>query len=122
MVGATGIEPVTPSMSRRCSSAELRALYLGQVLSAPNWRSKAAAGPLLAHDLIRKPVPTFRGHAAQAAGSLFTSLTRSRRWIGLDSTLACLGAVESALSATAAKPVMNMILMSGSSSAARRAC
>src|SRR5664279_3052318 len=27
MVGATGIEPVTPSMSRRCSSAELRALY-----------------------------------------------------------------------------------------------
>ena len=25
MVGATGIEPVTPSMSRRCSSAELRA-------------------------------------------------------------------------------------------------
>ena len=26
MVGATGIEPVTPSMSRRCSSAELRAL------------------------------------------------------------------------------------------------
>ena len=27
VVGATGIEPVTPSMSRRCSSAELRALY-----------------------------------------------------------------------------------------------
>ena len=40
---------------------------------------------------------------------------------GFDNTLACLGAVESALSATAAKPVMNMILMSGSSSAARRA-
>ena len=26
MVGATGIEPVTPSMSRKCSPAELRAL------------------------------------------------------------------------------------------------
>ncbi len=25
MVGATGIEPVTPSMSRKCSPAELRA-------------------------------------------------------------------------------------------------
>ena len=25
MVGATGIEPVTPAMSRRCSPAELRA-------------------------------------------------------------------------------------------------
>ncbi len=25
MVGVTGIEPVTPSMSRKCSSAELRA-------------------------------------------------------------------------------------------------
>ncbi len=25
MVGATGIEPVTPAMSRRCSTAELRA-------------------------------------------------------------------------------------------------
>src|SRR5438105_15453288 len=41
--------------------------------------------------------------------------------MGFDSTLACLGAVESAFSATAAKPVMNMILMSGSSSAALRA-
>jgi hypothetical protein len=26
VVGATGIEPVTPSMSTRCSPAELRAL------------------------------------------------------------------------------------------------
>src|SRR5665213_4015494 len=33
----------------------------------------------------------------QAASILCTSLTRSRRWMGLDSTLACLGAVESAL-------------------------
>ena len=31
MVGATGIEPVTPSMSRRCSSAELRALKRGLI-------------------------------------------------------------------------------------------
>src|ERR1039458_7029992 len=72
------------------------------VLSAPNWRGKPPREPY-------------------AASILVTSLTRSRRWIGLDSTLACLGAVESALSATAAKPVMNMILISGSSSAARRA-
>ena len=28
LVGATGIEPVTPSMSTRCSPAELRALNL----------------------------------------------------------------------------------------------
>ena len=37
------------------------------------------------------------------------------------STLAFLGASESEFRATAAKPVMNMILMSGSSSEARRA-
>ncbi len=30
MVGATGIEPVTPSMSRKCSPAELRALRTGR--------------------------------------------------------------------------------------------
>src|SRR5260221_33547 len=42
MVGATGIEPVTPSMSRRCSSAELRALKTVTDLSAPNRRGKAA--------------------------------------------------------------------------------
>jgi hypothetical protein len=34
MVGATGIEPVTPSMSTRCSPAELRALRLPD-----GWRS-----------------------------------------------------------------------------------
>ena len=39
-----------------------------------------------------------------------TSATRSRRWKGLDSTLASFGARESGCSATAAKPVMNMIL------------
>src|SRR5207249_3496133 len=32
MVGATGIEPVTPSMSTRCSPAELRALELSDGL------------------------------------------------------------------------------------------
>ena len=29
MVGATGIEPVTPSVSGRCSPAELRARFTG---------------------------------------------------------------------------------------------
>src|SRR6266850_7657728 len=56
-----------------------------------------------------------------AASILPTSLTSSRRRNGFDSTFACLGAAESGLSATAANPVMNMILISGSSSAARRA-
>ena len=41
--------------------------------------------------------------AAQAASILWTSLTRSRRCTGLDRTLACLGAVESPFSATAAQ-------------------
>src|SRR5258707_14157207 len=54
--------------------------------------------------------------ANQAASILFTSLTNSRRWTGFDSTLAFFGASESEFRATAAKPVMNMILMSGSSS------
>ena len=27
LVGATGIEPVTPAMSRQCSTAELRTQY-----------------------------------------------------------------------------------------------
>jgi hypothetical protein len=39
----------------------------------------------------------------------------------LDSTLASFGVSESEFSATAAKPVMNITLMSGSSSEARRA-
>ena len=42
-----------------------------------------------------------------------TSATISRRWKGLDRTLACLGALEEGCSATAAKPVMNMILSAG---------
>ncbi len=50
-----------------------------------------------------------------------TSATISRRWNGLDSTLACLGALAAGCSATAAKPVMNMILSARSISAARLA-
>jgi hypothetical protein len=46
MVGATGIEPVTPSMSTRCSPAELRALkpeLTGWVpISAPQRAGKDA--------------------------------------------------------------------------------
>jgi hypothetical protein len=57
----------------------------------------------------------------QAAMTRATSSTRSRRWKGLDRTLASLGAAEPAFRATAAKPVMNMIFRPGSTSAARRA-
>src|SRR6202165_5422753 len=46
MVGATGIEPVTPSMSTRCSPAELRALKPdvtgGVRISAPKRAGKDA--------------------------------------------------------------------------------
>lgn len=47
MVGATGIEPVTPSMSTRCSPAELRAphgvVVTGGVrISAPKRAGKDA--------------------------------------------------------------------------------
>ena len=47
MVGATGIEPVTPSMSTRCSPAELRAphrvVFTGGVrISAPKRAGKQA--------------------------------------------------------------------------------
>src|SRR2546429_4102687 len=110
MVGATGIEPVTPSMSTRCSPAELRALQLsdglGFYIGSKAGRQGCLAGVWIAN---------------QAASILFTSLTNSRRWTGLDSTLGFFGASESGLSATAAKPVMNMILMLGSGSQARRA-
>src|SRR5450755_4256984 len=49
MVGATGIEPVTPSMSTRCSPAELRApkrvVVTGWVrISAPKQAGKEAWG------------------------------------------------------------------------------
>jgi hypothetical protein len=63
----------------------------------------------------RKPQRQPASRPSAHAASIFpTSLTRSRKWDGLESTLACFGAEESGLSATAAKPVMNMILMSGS--------
>ena len=57
----------------------------------------------------------------QAASSRSISRTRSFRWNGLESTRASFGAGESLFRVTAAKPVMNMIFRSGSSSAARRA-
>src|SRR5664279_4012252 len=41
VVGATGIEPVTPSMSTRCSPAELRALRPGHHGWGPYIGSKA---------------------------------------------------------------------------------
>ena len=46
MVGATGIEPVTPAMSRRCSTAELRAHPLdgGLLEPGPSFRNRARAG------------------------------------------------------------------------------
>jgi hypothetical protein len=37
--------------------------------SSPEW-SACALGFLLAHDLFRKPVPTFRDHALMRAGFL----------------------------------------------------
>jgi hypothetical protein len=38
VVGATGIEPVTPSMSTRCSPAELRALKIQRYRDASLYR------------------------------------------------------------------------------------
>jgi NAD(P)-dependent dehydrogenase (short-subunit alcohol dehydrogenase family) len=65
--------------------------------------------------------PDRPGAAGYAASRRSTWVTRSRRWKGFDSTLAFFGACESGLSATAAKPVMNITFSSGSSSVARRA-
>src|SRR3954452_1011112 len=102
MVGATGIEPVTPSMSTRCSPAELRALRLPD-----GWR------PYIGSAAGRQGCLAAGGERCldQAASILFTSLTNSRRWTGFDSTFAFLGASESEFSATAANPVMNMLMM-----------
>src|SRR3984957_20544395 len=102
MVGATGIEPVTPSMSTRCSPAELRAphreVFTGAVrISAPKRAGKDAWPG------VYEPLPGL-WQPNQAASILFTSLTNSRRWTGFDSTFAFFGASESELSATAAKP------------------
>ena len=49
MVGTTGIEPVTPSMSTRCSPAELRARH-GEGITT-------AARLVLSHRGIDKPLP-----------------------------------------------------------------
>src|ERR1700731_3984884 len=70
VVGATGIEPVTPSMSTRCSPAELRApqgvVVTGLVrISAPK-RAGKDAWPGRCGGF---------GSANQAASILFTSLT-----------------------------------------------
>src|SRR4051794_614357 len=65
MVGATGIEPVTPSMSTRCSPAELRArtLVCGMAPFNDPERGRQAAKAVMRLTLSEKPVPTFRGQA-----------------------------------------------------------
>ena len=77
VVGATGIEPVTPTMSRQCSSAELR-----------TQTARFGGVGLIGYGRVRQ------ADQAATASIFWTSLTRSRRWIGLDSTLACFGAAE----------------------------
>ncbi len=98
MVGATGIEPVTPSMSTRCSPAELRALKPeltgGVRISAPKrgrqgiaFSSEVGTGSRQENASEQGPAPHPRIERArgpvQAASILFTSLTNSRRWTGL---------------------------------------
>src|ERR1700749_439233 len=101
MVDATGIEPVTPSMSTRGCPAELR-LKTG----VPPFRAGGRRG----YNDNRRDTQA-RPQAAAIIRS--TSETISRRWIGLDSTFAPGGAVSLAARATAAKPVMNMIRRPG---------
>lgn len=105
MVDVTGIEPVTPSMSTRCSTAELhvRGRLPGREAEAGIYRRGGACAS----------GQTRGGVAAQAASIRSTSTTSSRRWTGLARTRAPGGAVSSAFSATAAKPVMNMIRRPG---------
>ena len=47
MVGATGIEPVTPAVSRQCSTAELRTHYLINYLTKCTGHSGLAGGQSL---------------------------------------------------------------------------
>src|SRR5947209_9113792 len=94
MVGATGIEPVTPSMSTRCSPAELRALKSS---------NGAGMGPYIGSGAGRQGCFGNGPGANQAASNLFTSLTNSRKCTGLDSTFAFFGASESEFRATAAR-------------------
>ena len=78
----------------------------------------------MAGGLYSRPGPAKKSVAMgrQAAAIIrSTSATISRRWKGLDRTLACLGASEAGCSATAAKPVMNMIFRAAFSSTARLA-
>jgi hypothetical protein len=74
------------------------------------------AGPFLRDDFdfseTTAPGGRNRPSGGQAATIRSTSPTRSRRWTGLDRTLAC-GLAWAADRATAAKPVMNMMRMPG---------
>src|SRR5947209_20514897 len=63
VVGATGIEPVTPSMSTRCSPAELRALNVQQYRDASLYRLQRGQARI-------RGVKSAR---TQAASILFTS-------------------------------------------------
>ena len=133
MVDATGIEPVTPSMSTRCSPAELRIrqdgsrrVRNGKVGSiTPGTRRPQGAFPVGRGQMAAPFRPRAAGRAQavsrraasdsalnQAATIRSTSPTRSRRWMGLASTLAW-GLAWAADRATAAKPVMNMMRMPG---------
>jgi hypothetical protein len=90
-------------MSTRCSPAELRALELSDGLG-PYIGSKAGQARMLGPGLDRE---SGRQHLVHFADQF------AKMDPGLDNTLAFFGASESEFSATAAKPVMNMILMSG---------
>ena len=111
MVGATGIEPVTPTMSRWCSSAELRARTFRSPAGPRHIGSRHGRGKGRRLSQAVRP-PSIRSHL----GDDLAQMDRLGQHLGV------LGRRRvPALSATAAKPVMNMILRSGSSSAARRA-
>ena len=63
--------------------------------------TRVASDARTGHDKMPKPLAQHPCYA--------TSATISRRWKGLERTLACLGASDAGCNATAAKPVMNMI-------------
>ena len=100
MVDAAGIEPATPSMSTRCSPAELCVRSIGERGVYPPLQTHASVGGAVLR---------------QAAIIRSTSVTISRRWMGLERTLAPGGPTSpwAMERATAAKPVMNMMRMAG---------
>jgi hypothetical protein len=67
MVGATGIEPVTPWMSTKCSTAELRAraspVRIGFLISAPPDRGKRPPGTTFARRTGPQRLSAARGPA-----------------------------------------------------------